>query len=213
MKVGRFIAALIATASVSVLVAPAQESGSQDRALIHAVQESNLGAIKNAIQAGANVDAADTSGATALMQAAIYSDVADTLRAAASQLRAGQLPNGGWAQVRGLPGDAYATGQTLYALIQAAGIRSNDPVYLKGVSFLRRTQLEDGSWHVRSRSVKLQPYFESGSPWGRPMDLRRRFRLGCRGSHFGPGRIFCIALRGPDTVRTEGTLPNHHPYI
>ena len=29
---------------------------------------------------------------------------------------------------------------------------------------LRRTQLEDGSWHVRSRSVKFQPSFESGFP-------------------------------------------------
>jgi ankyrin repeat protein len=90
----------------------------------------------------------------------------DTLRAAASRLRADQLPDGGWAQVPGFPSDAYATGQTLYALNQAGGMRSNDPVYLKGVSFLRRTQLEDGSWHVRSRSVKFQPYFESGFPHG-----------------------------------------------
>ena len=91
---------------------------------------------------------------------------AEILFAAALQLRADQLPDGGWAQVPGFPSDAYATGQTLYALNQAAGIRSNDPVYLKGVSFLRRTQLEDGSWHVRSRSVKFQPYFESGFPHG-----------------------------------------------
>ena len=91
---------------------------------------------------------------------------ADTLRAAAAKLREDQLPDGGWAQVPGFPSDAYATGQTLYALNQAAGMSSNDPVYRRGVSFLRRTQLEDGSWHVRSRSVKFQPYFESGFPHG-----------------------------------------------
>jgi squalene cyclase len=91
---------------------------------------------------------------------------ADTLRAAAAKLREDQLPDGGWAQVPGFPSDAYATGQTLYALNQAAGMSANDLVYRRGVSFLRRTQLEDGSWHVRSRSVKFQPYFESGFPHG-----------------------------------------------
>ena len=28
------------------------------------------------------------------------------------------------------------------------------------------TQLEDGSWHVRSRCIPFQPYFESGFPHG-----------------------------------------------
>lgn len=93
-------------------------------------------------------------------------DKSDLLRAATAKLLAEQLPDGGWAQRPGFPSDAYATGQTLYALNQAGGIRSNDPAYLKGVSFLRRTQLADGSWHVRSRSVKFQPYFESGFPHG-----------------------------------------------
>jgi hypothetical protein len=88
----------------------------------------------------------------------------DTLRAAASQLVADQQSDGGWAQRPGFPSDAYATGQTLYALNQASGIRVTSPTYARGVSFLRRTQLEDGSWHVRSRSVKFQPYFESGFP-------------------------------------------------
>jgi hypothetical protein len=90
----------------------------------------------------------------------------DALRAAASQLLADQCSDGGWAQRAGFPSDAYATGQTLYALNQAAGIASNNPAYLRGVSFLRRTQVEDGSWHVRSRSLKFQPYFESGFPHG-----------------------------------------------
>ncbi|MEJ7609186.1 MAG: hypothetical protein WKF37_23665, partial [Bryobacteraceae bacterium] len=68
------------------------------------------------------------------------------------------------AQRTGLPSDAYATGQTLYALAQAGGVFPADNAFRKGVKFLRHTQLEDGSWHVRSRSVKFQPYFDSGFP-------------------------------------------------
>jgi hypothetical protein len=93
-------------------------------------------------------------------------DKSEALRAAVSTLRSEQRPDGGWAQRPGFPSDAYATGQTLYALNQAGGVRLDDPGYKKGVSFLLRTQLHDGSWHVRSRSPKVQPYFESGFPHG-----------------------------------------------
>jgi len=34
------------------------------------------------------------------------------------------------------------------------------------VRYLLTTQLDDGSWHVRSRAPKFQPYFESGFPHG-----------------------------------------------
>jgi hypothetical protein len=91
---------------------------------------------------------------------------AETLHAAASVLLAEQRSDGGWSQRPELTSDAYATGQTLYALNQAGGIPSRDPAYVKGVSFLQRTQLGDGSWHVSSRSLKFQPYFESGFPHG-----------------------------------------------
>lgn len=33
--------------------------------------------------------------------------------------------------------------------------------------YLLRTQLDDGSWLVRSRTMPLQPYKESGFPHGR----------------------------------------------
>lgn len=91
---------------------------------------------------------------------------AEAVRAAGSQLLADQQQDGGWAQRSGFSSDAYATGQTLYALNVAADIPSTTPAYLRGVSFLRRSQLQDGSWLVRSRSVKFQPYFESGFPHG-----------------------------------------------
>ena len=35
-----------------------------------------------------------------------------------------------------------------------------------GAAYLLKTQQPDGSWHVKSRAVKFQPYFESGFPYG-----------------------------------------------
>ena len=43
----------------------------------------------------------------------------------------------------------------------------SSPVYQKGVDYLLRTQAPDGSWHVETRAIWLQPYFESGFPYGR----------------------------------------------
>ena len=74
-----------------------------------------------------------------------------------------QHPDGGWAQTRDLASDAYATGQTLYAL-NAAGVSANDASYRRGVAYLLKTQLPDGSWRVASRAPKFQPYFQSGFP-------------------------------------------------
>jgi ankyrin repeat protein len=73
-----------------------------------------------------------------------------------------QRADGGWAQRRGFPSDAYATGMTLWALDEA-GIMHPDP---RGVKFLLGTQSADGSWHVVSRATKFQQYFESGFPYG-----------------------------------------------
>ena len=35
-----------------------------------------------------------------------------------------------------------------------------------GAKWLRGTQKEDGTWYVKSRAPKFQPYFESGFPYG-----------------------------------------------
>ena len=39
-------------------------------------------------------------------------------------------------------------------------------IYQKGVRYLLRTQASDGSWHVKTRALAVQPYFESGFPYG-----------------------------------------------
>ena len=76
-----------------------------------------------------------------------------------------QQDNGAWYQRPGLPADAYATGKALYALAQT-GFSTSDPRFRRGIDWLLSTQAKDGSWYVPSRSVKFQPYFESGFPYG-----------------------------------------------
>jgi ankyrin repeat protein len=77
-----------------------------------------------------------------------------------------QRESGGWAQLSTMAPDAYATGQALYAL-QAAGVSVDGAAYKRGTAFLLRTQLEDGTWFVRSRAFGFQQYFETGFPHGR----------------------------------------------
>jgi hypothetical protein len=91
----------------------------------------------------------------------------DSARRSARALVAMQQPDGGWSQLPGMPTDAYATGQVLFALALAGRMPPTDPVYQKGVDYLLRTQAADGTWHVRTRAIWLQPYFESGFPYGR----------------------------------------------
>ena len=86
---------------------------------------------------------------------------------AARALIAEQRPDGGWAQLTNLESDAYATGQALAALAMSGQLQASDPAWQKGSGFLLRTQLDDGSWLVRTRTVPFQPYKESGFPHGR----------------------------------------------
>ncbi len=86
---------------------------------------------------------------------------------AIAALLAEQRDDGGWGQLASMPSDAYATGQALVALHQAGQRSLADPAYRRGVQYLLKTQLDDGSWLVESRSVPVQPYFESGFPHGR----------------------------------------------
>jgi hypothetical protein len=87
------------------------------------------------------------------------------LQDAVRDLLATQRPDGGWAGLATLDEDAYATGQALVALHEA-GMSVSNEAYQRGVKYLLSTQLEDGSWHVRTRAMGFQPYFESGFPHG-----------------------------------------------
>lgn len=76
-----------------------------------------------------------------------------------------QRPDGGWSQNPYVESDAYATGQVLFALAESGNLKASDPVFQRGIRYLLATQKEDGSWRVKSRAPKVQPYFESGFPY------------------------------------------------
>lgn len=86
------------------------------------------------------------------------------IRGAAKTLLGSQRADGGWAQLDDMASDAYATATALVALHQAGGLATTDAAYRKGLRLLLTTQLDDGSWHVKTRSNPVQTYFESGYP-------------------------------------------------
>jgi ankyrin repeat protein len=87
------------------------------------------------------------------------------LKPLAAKIAESQQPDGGWRQREGLPTDAYATGQSLYALAKAGGATPADPLYKRGVAYLLATQSDTGAWRVASRSPKFQAYFNSAFPY------------------------------------------------
>jgi len=88
------------------------------------------------------------------------------IRTTATALLARQHSDGGWAQVPTLRSDAYATGQAIVALREANAIARNSSAYRRGIQYLLNTQLEDGSWYVRTRAIAIQPQFDSEFPHG-----------------------------------------------
>ena len=81
-------------------------------------------------------------------------------------LIAHQRADGGWSQLPTMQSDAYATGEALYALQAVNAVPASDPACRRGLEYLIKSQAKDGSWHVQTRSLPIQPYFESGFPYG-----------------------------------------------
>ena len=109
----------------------------------------------------------DTQGEVFRLLGLRWADASsDVIANQRSRLLALQRADGGWAQSPTMAPDAYATGQALYAL-HAARMSPMTAAYQNGADYLRRTQLDDGTWFVRSRAVGFQPYFDAGFPHGR----------------------------------------------
>lgn len=87
------------------------------------------------------------------------------LKMFAQKLLEQQREDGGWAQTRYLHSDAFGTAAALCSLHKAGFLQLSDRAYQRGTQFLLNTQFPDGSWFVRSRAVKLQPYFQSAFPF------------------------------------------------
>jgi hypothetical protein len=86
-------------------------------------------------------------------------------------LLSGQNQDGGWPQEKGLPSDAYATGQALYFL-SLAGVKADRAEVQRGAAFLVVTQRPDGSWPMTSRAhpgakpmTNPVPITHFGSSW------------------------------------------------
>jgi ankyrin repeat protein len=88
------------------------------------------------------------------------------LQRLANAILSQQRADGGWSQRPDMQSDAYATGETLFALASTRLMSPTEAAFQKGAGYLLSTQHADGSWYVRSRSPKFQPYFESGFPYG-----------------------------------------------
>ena len=109
-------------------------------------------------------------------------------------LRGMQRSDGGWAQTPYLPSDAYATGQVLFTL-RELGLTATDSAFARGAEYLLRTQRDDGSWYVKSRAMKIQPYFESGFPHGHDQWISQT------GTAWA---VMALSLAGPER-RAEGS--------
>jgi hypothetical protein len=84
---------------------------------------------------------------------------------AARELTAAQRADGGYAQRGEMTSDAYATGLAMYALLESGEATPMDIAIQRGIAYLLSTQRFDGSWYVRSRAPKFQPYFNGGFPY------------------------------------------------
>jgi ankyrin repeat protein len=89
------------------------------------------------------------------------------IKNAADSLVALQGPDGGWAQLPELTSDAYATGLILYALQESGAIHTDDSAYRRGVEYLLKTQLANGSWYVPTRCFPFVEFRTSGFPGGK----------------------------------------------
>ncbi|MBC7855118.1 MAG: hypothetical protein IAF94_16935, partial [Pirellulaceae bacterium] len=77
----------------------------------------------------------------------------EKMQATIDELFALQRADGGWSQtVPEMKSDAFATGQTLYALA-LAGYTAERPEIKRAINFLIATQQPDGSWPMLSRST------------------------------------------------------------
>jgi hypothetical protein len=83
----------------------------------------------------------------------------------AAQLRNLQHADGSWSQLASMPrGDAYATGEALYALCESGISKPQDEIVQKGIAWLLKTQDASGAWIVGTRAYPIQAFFNCDFP-------------------------------------------------
>jgi hypothetical protein len=88
------------------------------------------------------------------------------IESARDRLLVEQRPDGSWAQLDKMAGDAYATATVLVAL-RKAGLNTSHEGYQKGVRSLLANQTGQGAWIVKTRSRPVQRFFDNGDPGGK----------------------------------------------
>jgi ankyrin repeat protein len=81
-------------------------------------------------------------------------------------LKATQNADGSWTQLPGMPAEAYATGEALYALHISGDVPVKDVAYQRGIDWLLKNQLADGTWFVPALAVPVQPHTFESFPHG-----------------------------------------------
>jgi len=77
-----------------------------------------------------------------------------------------QNADGSWTQLPGMPAEAYATGEALYALHISGDVPVKDVAYQRGIDWLLKNQLADGTWFVPALAVPVQPHTFESFPHG-----------------------------------------------
>ena len=84
--------------------------------------------------------------------------------AVARQLITMQHKDGGWSQLPTMTSDAYATGESLFALLESGTADLTNEAVQKAIGYLTSTQDKTGAWLVNSRSNPIQPFVNSEFP-------------------------------------------------
>jgi N-acyl-D-amino-acid deacylase len=109
----------------------------------------------------------DTEDAVFQLKSLSYVDLDPSIREKAiAELLQMQRDDGGWSQNRDLESDAYATATVVETLLQEGKLEREHRSIRKGIDYLLKTQLDDGTWRVTTRAKPFQEYFESGFPHG-----------------------------------------------
>lgn len=107
-------------------------------------------------------------GQVSNLPGAVPTDADDqqSVAAARASVLEKQRDDGGWGQTDDMESDAYSTGTTLFVLLDT-GLPASDARVQRAVDYLARTQLADGSWHVKTRAKPVQVFFDNGDPHGK----------------------------------------------
>lgn len=125
---------------------------------------------------------------------------------AADDLVKMQRKDGGWAQLDKLDSDAYATGSVLVALREAGCLDVKSETYQRGVAFLLKSQHDNGSWYIKSRSKPFQLYFESGFPHTKDQ------WISCAGTSWATMALAMALDPGPPILRSY-EVPEGQPTL